>query len=144
MKSTLIAAIPTARLPREESPVANGPSDAAGAHRIKSPIAMAMILLGIYITMHLAVGGVIHVLTEPDASAPAGDSSMAHVSAARASNTTVGGAARLSVTTSAGLRRAHCIDCCCPLNLEQAQTKETLNSRVQESVRDWLAAPFTL
>jgi len=61
----------------------------AGISRIKSPIAAGMVLLGIYIAMYLAVAGVIHVLTSPDAAtAMAPEGSMAPASAASASNPT--------------------------------------------------------
>ena len=40
-----------------------------GSARMQSPIAAAAILLGIYVAMYLAVGGIIHVLTPPDAAA---------------------------------------------------------------------------
>jgi hypothetical protein len=63
-----------------------------GNERLRSPTAAAAILLGIYVAMHLAVGGVIHVLTPPDAVAAAPDNPMARPSAATASNP-VGGAA---------------------------------------------------
>ena len=37
--------------------------------QMQSPIAAAAILLGIYVAMYLAVGGIVHVLTPPDAAA---------------------------------------------------------------------------
>ena len=60
-------------------------SDDAGTPCTRSPIAAGMTLLGIYIAMYLAVAGVTHVLTSPDAAAVAPDSSMA-----RASNSSIG------------------------------------------------------
>ena len=66
------------------------PSDDAGTHRIRSPIAAGAISLGIYIAMYLTVAGVVRVLTSPDAVAVAPDSSMARASAATASNAAVG------------------------------------------------------
>ena len=40
-----------------------------GSDQMQSPIAAAAILLGIYVAMYLAVGGIVHVLTPPDAAA---------------------------------------------------------------------------
>jgi hypothetical protein len=37
--------------------------------RVRSPVAVGAILLGLYAAMHLAVGGLIHVLTPQDATA---------------------------------------------------------------------------
>lgn len=68
------------------------PGHDVGNERLRSPIAAAAILLGIYVAMHLAVGGVIHVLTPPDAVAAAPDSPTARPSDATASNP-AGGAA---------------------------------------------------
>jgi hypothetical protein len=57
-----------------------------GTERLRSPIAMAAILLGIYVAMHLAVGGIIQVLTPPDAVAAASGRPVARPPAAAASN----------------------------------------------------------
>jgi hypothetical protein len=48
-----------------------------------------LILLSIYIAMYLAVAGVVHVLTSPDAAAVAANSSMAPASVATAKNPAV-------------------------------------------------------
>ena len=75
--------------PTESCVTTNNTGDDAGIPRIKSPIAAGMVLLGIYIAMYLAVAGVIHVLTSPDAAtAMAPEGSMAPASAASASNPT--------------------------------------------------------
>jgi hypothetical protein len=39
----------------------------AASSRARTPIRAAAVLLGIYIAMYLAVAGIIHVLTSPDA-----------------------------------------------------------------------------
>jgi hypothetical protein len=62
-----------------------------GSHRIRSPIAGAAVVLGIYIAMYLAVAGVVHVLALLDAAAAvAPDSSMAPSAAATTSSPPVG------------------------------------------------------
>jgi hypothetical protein len=61
------------------------PSDDTATPRIWSPIKAGVTLLCIYIAMYLAIAGVVHVLTSPDAAPVAPDSSMAHTSAATAS-----------------------------------------------------------
>jgi hypothetical protein len=61
-------------------------SDDADSRRFRSPIRSGLILLGIYIAMYLAVGGVVHILTSPDAAAVASDISMARMPAAIASS----------------------------------------------------------
>jgi hypothetical protein len=62
------------------------PSDDTEPFRIGSPIRAGLTLLGIYIAMYLAVGGVVRVLTPPDAAtAVASCSSMAHASATASS-----------------------------------------------------------
>jgi hypothetical protein len=66
------------------------PSDDAGSQRIRSPIAAGVISLGIYIAMYLTVAGVIRVVTPPDPAPAAPDSSIAHASAATASNPAAG------------------------------------------------------
>ena len=45
------------------------------SERMRSPIAAAAILLGVYVAMYLAVAGIVHLLTPPDATArvPAGN-----------------------------------------------------------------------
>jgi hypothetical protein len=68
----------------------NSAGDDAGIPRIKSPIAAGVVLLGIYIAMYLAVAGVIHVLTSPDAAAVASERSTVPASTATASNQTAG------------------------------------------------------
>ena len=40
-----------------------------GSDQMQSPIAAAAILLGIYVAMYLAVGGIVQVLTPPEAGA---------------------------------------------------------------------------
>jgi hypothetical protein len=62
------------------------PRDDADGRRFRSPIRSGLILLGIYIAMYLAVGGVVHLLTSPDAAAVAPDISMARAPAAIASS----------------------------------------------------------
>ena len=57
------------------------PSDDTDIYRVRSPIRAGLTLLGIYIAMYLAVGGVVRLLTSPDAVAVAPDSSMTHASA---------------------------------------------------------------
>ena len=40
-----------------------------GSERLHSPLAAAAILLGIYVAMYLAVGGIVELLTPPEAAA---------------------------------------------------------------------------
>ena len=40
-----------------------------GTHKHRTPIGAALILIGIYIVVYLAVGGLIHLLTAPEATA---------------------------------------------------------------------------
>ena len=63
----------------------------AGSHRMRSPIKSAVVLLSIYIAMYLAVAGITHVLTSPDAAAAITlDSSIAPPAAATASTSPAG------------------------------------------------------
>ena len=77
--------LPTALTGKEADVAARGPSDGAGAHRPRSPIASAVILLGIYVAMYLAVAGIKHALTSPDTVVTLASSiSTAHPAAAAA------------------------------------------------------------
>jgi len=42
--------------------------DEVGSEHLRSPVAAAAILLGVYVAMYLAVGAIVHVLTPPDIS----------------------------------------------------------------------------
>lgn len=65
---------------------AKDPKQDAGSDRMKSPTRVAVELLGIYSAMHLAVGGVIHLLSSFEAlAAVAPDNSIAASAATTAS-----------------------------------------------------------
>ena len=63
------------------------PNDDAGSKRVKSPLRAAAELLGIYIAMYLAVGGLLRIVSSPDAvAAIAPDTSLEASAAAVVAN----------------------------------------------------------
>lgn len=60
---------PITTLHKEISVATAIPNHDGGSRRISYPVKAAAALLGIYATMHLAVGGILHVLAWPDAAA---------------------------------------------------------------------------
>lgn len=66
---------------------ARDPNHDAGSHRLKSPLRAAAELIGIYIAMYLAVGGVLRIVDSPDAvAAIAPDTSLEASAAAVVAN----------------------------------------------------------
>jgi hypothetical protein len=55
------------RFSKERYVTTKDANDDVGTRHVRSPIAAGLLSLGIYIAMYLAVAGVFHVLTPPDA-----------------------------------------------------------------------------